>query len=240
MHKLSIIIPFYNEEKTLLELIEKIFSFDFSSLCLVPELILINDGSTDSSHEIITALLNKKPQTALHYYTHSVNRGKGAALRTGFAHATGDFILVQDADLEYDPAEYSALLLPLLEGKASVVYGSRFLSKENLSREKNMYILHYFGNKLLTTVTNLLYQSHLSDMETGYKAMKKEVLDAITLTADRFEIEPELTAKILRHNIQILSIPIRFNARSFKEGKKITFIDGIIALWWLVKCRFFK
>lgn len=228
METLSIIIPVYNEKKTVLSVFEKVKKAPTSGL--KKEIIIVDDGSDDGTKEILRNVNHAK------VFFHEKNKGKGAAIRTGLQHARGDIILIQDADLEYNPEEYEKLLKPMIAGKAEVVYGSR-LSHGKIF-DKNMYYSHCLGNILLTQTINVLYASQLEDMETCYKVFKKEVLEGISLTADRFEIEPELTAKILKKGISIHEVPITFHPRGFHEGKKITWKDGIVALWTLLKYRF--
>lgn len=224
---LSIIIPIYNEEKTICHLIEKVRKADIGGL--KKDIILVDDGSSDGTSDILRKVNNAK------VFFHETNKGKGAAVRTGLQHAKGDIILIQDADLEYDPNDYKVLLEPILTKKADVVYGSRFAGGKIL--QKNMYYAHYAGNMFLTSLTNFLYTANLSDMETCYKVMKKEVLNGVELHSMRYDIEPEITAKILKKGISIHEVPINFVARSFEEGKKINWKDGVIALWTLLKYR---
>ena len=228
--KLSIIIPVYNEEKSILEVISRVKKVNLGSI--TKEIIIIDDFSTDNTRKIMLEL--KDP--SLKIFFHQKNHGKGAAIRTGLKHATGDIILVQDADLEYNPKEYPKLLKPIIEGKTKVVYGSRLEAiKRNL---KKMYKLHYFGNLFLTIVTNMLYGAKITDMETGYKVFRKEVMQNINLRAKRFDFEPEITAKILKKGYKITEVPIDFMGRKFNEGKKITWKDGVKALYYLIKYRF--
>lgn len=225
---LSIIIPVYNEKKTIQALIEKVRKADV--LGLKKELILVDDGSNDGTRDILKKIDNAK------VFFHETNKGKGAAVRTGLQHARGDIVLIQDADLEYNPDDYKALLEPLLTKKTDVVYGSRFVQSKIFP--KNMYYAHCLGNMLLTGMTNLLYSAKLSDMETCYKVMKKEALDGFQLHSMRYDIEPELTAKLLKKGFSIQEVPIQFNPRSFEDGKKINWKDGLVAAWTLVKYRF--
>jgi dolichol-phosphate mannosyltransferase len=226
--KLSIIIPVYNEEKTLLEIIKKVESIKLPNI--EKEIIIIDDYSTDSSKDILKEL-EKSNKYKIFY--HKTNQGKGAALRTGFKNSSGDIILIQDADLEYDPNDYIRLLEPILNKETKVVYGSRLTKTK-----KHMYSLHHFGNWFLTFLTNILYSSHLTDMETCYKVFTKEVLSSMTLKAKRFDFEPEITAKILKKGYKIKEIPISFHGRHFEEGKKITWVDGLKAMYYLLKYRF--
>jgi glycosyltransferase involved in cell wall biosynthesis len=227
--KLSIVIPVYNEEATVSQILEAVRDVDLNGI--EKEIIVVDDGSTDRSREIVQAEAEKGD---LQVHLHPENRGKGAALRTGFQAATGDIILIQDADLEYDPREYPSLLQPLIEDRADVVYGSRFLG----GPRKTMLFWHMVGNKVLTLVTNVLYDTILSDMETCYKVFRADIVKPMTIHARRFEVEPEITAKILKRGIRIYEVPISYNGREYHEGKKITWKDGVSALWTLVKYRF--
>ena len=228
--KLSIIIPAFNERKTILKVINKVKKVKLNNV--KKEIIIIDDFSKDNTKEILTKLKNKN----IKIFFHQKNQGKGAAIRTGLKHATGDVILIQDADLEYNPEEYPRLLKPIIENKTKVVYGSRLEAiRKNL---KNMYKLHYIGNLFLTIMTNILYGTKITDMETGYKVFRKEVIKGMKLRAKRFDFEPEITAKILKKGYKIKEVPIDFVGRKFKEGKKITWRDGIKALYYLVKYRF--
>jgi len=228
--KLSIVIPAYNEEKTILEVIKKVKKVRLNNV--TKEIIIVDDFSNDGTEKILSRIKDK----SIKIFFHKKNVGKGSAIRTGLNHATGDVILIQDADLEYDPVEYGKLLNPIMENKTKVVYGSRLDAiKRNL---KKMYKLHYFGNLFLTIMTNILYGAKISDMETGYKVFKREVIEDIKLKAKRFDFEPEITAKILKKGYKIKEVPINFMGRKFKEGKKITWIDGVKALYYLIKYKF--
>ncbi|HXF70689.1 MAG TPA: glycosyltransferase family 2 protein [Thermoflexus sp.] len=224
--RLSVIIPVYNERATIREILRQV-----RAVGLADEIIVVDDGSTDGTREI---LQEEARNGDIRVIFHERNMGKGAAVRTGIAHATGDILLIQDADLEYDPRDYPQLIRPILEGRAAVVYGSRFLGPR-----KAMLFWHMIGNKFLTLVTNLLYDAILSDMETGYKVFRAEVVRGIPLRARGFEFEPEITAKILKRGYRIFEVPISYYGREFKEGKKIHPIrDGLKALWTLIKYRF--
>ncbi len=230
--KLTVVIPVYNECGTVEEVLKRV-----AKAPLRKEVIVVDDGSDDGSREILERLSgNAGPPDELRIFFHARNRGKGAAVRTGIARATGDWILIQDADLEYDPRDYPLLLAPLLDGRADVVYGSRFLGGAGQTR----YFQHYLANRFLTFVTNLLTHQNLSDMETGYKVFRRQVLDGIRLRSDRFEFEPEITAKVTRRGYRIYETPISYNSRSYQEGKKITWVDGLKALWALFRYRFFS
>ena len=225
--KLSVIVPVYNEEKTIREILAKINSVQLS---IDKEIIIVDDFSTDSTREILRNIKDKNIRT----FYHEKNSGKGYSIRTGLQHITGDIIIIQDADLEYNPEEYPKLLQPILDGKTDVVYGSRYKGKvigPNL-------LSHLYGNKILTFITRILYLQNISDMETCYKVFKKEVLKDIKLKAKRFDFEPEITAKIIKKGYKIYEVPITYRSRLFDEGKKITWKDGIKALYYLIKYRF--
>jgi glycosyltransferase involved in cell wall biosynthesis len=223
---LSVIVPVFNERSTVAEIVRRMRSVD---LPVEREIVIVDDGSYDGTGDVLTQLRD----STVRVLKHNENRGKGAAIRTGLDSAAGDLVLVQDADLEYDPEDWPCLLAPVLKGRARVVYGSRFTGER-----RNMLFLHWVGNRFLSLVTNILYNSTLSDMETCYKLFDRRVLDGMRLTADRFDFEPEFTAKILRRGIRIYEVPISYAGREPDEGKKITWHDGISALWTLVKYRF--
>ncbi len=224
--KLSIIIPVFNEEETILQVLNKIEKVKLNNI--EKEIIIIDDFSTDGTREI---LQNIKKYKIIY---HEKNLGKGAAIKTGLKNISGDIILIQDADLEYDPKEYNKLLEPILTNQTKVVYGSRMLGEH-----KDMYSLHFFGNKFLTLATNIIYQCKITDMETGYKVFKNEVIEGLNLKARRFDFEPEITAKILKRGYKIKEVPIDFiNPRSFHQGKKITWKDGIKHFLYLLKYKF--
>ena len=224
--KLSIIIPIYNEKETLEEIIKRV-----QKTGLADEIVLIDDGSIDGTSDIVKGFQEKEGFIVV---LHEKNQGKGAAVRSGFDVATGDIFLIQDADLEYDPRDYPELLKPIEEGLSEVVYGSRFLGA---SRRVAMF-WHMVANKMLTLFTNVLYDTILTDMETGYKVFKRHVVDDMPLHAKRFEFEPEFTAKILKRNYRIFEVPITFNPRDYDEGKKIGLSDAFEAIWALIKYRF--
>lgn len=239
--KLSIVIPVYNEEKTILQLLEIVHSVDLSELNLEKEMIIVDDGSKDKTVEIVKSW--DKPHRLI---LHSINLGKGAAVRTGIQNSTGDIVIIQDADLEYNPHEYSQVIKPIIENKAEVVYGSRFLMPEQkkrnaasvLKRVKGSYFFAYLGGRTITWFTNLLYFTHITDEATCYKTFRADIIKSIEIKGNRFEWEPEVTAKILKKGIQIHEVPITYNPRSYEEGKKIKWKDGIQALWTLLKYRF--
>ena len=226
MLKLSIVVPIYNEKKTLETLIAKVNAVDYDK-----EIILIDDFSTDGTREILSAYENKENFKVLY---HNRNQGKGAALRTGFSNVDGDIIIIQDADLEYNPSDYGTLLEPILDGRADVVYGSRFLGGPH----RVLFFWHSIGNMVLTTLSNMLTNVNLTDMETGYKVFTKEVNERLTFKSDRFGFEPEFTAKVAKNNFRIYEVPISYNGRDYSEGKKITWKDGIAAIWYIFKFRF--
>ena len=224
--KLSVIVPVYDERNTVVEIVRRMRAVE---LPVDLEILIVDDGSTDGTGDVLRQLADSTVRVVLHEH----NKGKGAAIRTGLEKVTGDLVLIQDADLEYDPEDWPKLLNPVLRGKAQVVYGSRFTGER-----RNMLFLHWVGNRFLSLVTNVLYNTTLSDMETCYKLFDRTVLEGITINASRFEFEPEITAKLLRRGIRIYEVPISYTGREFEEGKKITWRDGFIALWTLVKYRF--
>ena len=223
---LSVIVPVYNERNTVAEVIRRIRAV---ILPVDVEVIVVNDGSSDGTDKVLAAL----GDSTVRVINHEANKGKGAAIRTGMEAVKGDLVLIQDADLEYDPNDWSRLLEPILRRKTQVVYGSRFTGER-----KNMMPLHWMGNRFLSLVTNVLYSSTLSDMETCYKMFDRRVLEGITIESDRFDFEPEITAKILRRGYRIYEVPISYAGREADEGKKITWRDGIGALKALIKYRF--
>lgn len=226
--KLSIVIPVFNERETIREIYERVKSVDMEK-----EIILVDDYSTDGSREIIQALEDDSTRVLLH----ERNMGKGAALRTGFANATGDIVIIQDADLEYDPQQYPKLIQPILEGKADVVYGSRFVTGDY---RRVLFFWHMLGNKFLTLLSNMLTNLNLTDMETCYKVFRLEVLKQIKIEEDRFGFEPEITAKLARLNIRIYETGISYSGRTYKEGKKIGWRDGLSALRCILKYNLFR
>lgn len=238
MKTLSIIIPVYNEEKTIKDVIEKVQSISIN-YDIKKELIVVNDGSKDDTDKIISLIIKSKRYSNIKYIKHEKNKGKGTAIRTAISNCNGDIILIQDSDLEYNPDDYNKLLKPIIENKASVVYGSRFINTKLklFGKNRTMHISHYFGNKFLTFITSFLYNKKITDMETGYKVFKSSVIKNIKLESNRFEIEPEITSKILKSKHSIYEVPISFNPRKFEEGKKITWKDGVKALYYLLKYR---
>ena len=226
--KLSVIIPVYNERTTVEEAVKAVLAVKEAD-----EILIIDDGSTDGTRELYPAI--QALDESIRIVLHEKNLGKGAAVRTGFANATGDIYLIQDADLEYDPRDYPALLRPIKERRAAVVYGSRFRGGPT----KTMFFWHMVGNKLLTLVTNIVYNTILSDMETCYKVFRADVVEGIPLRAKGFEFEPEITSKVLKRGYRIYEVPISYNGREFEEGKKLNpWREGPKALYYLLKYRF--
>lgn len=222
---LSVVMPVYNERQTIVEIIQRVLAVP-----LRIELIVVDDGSKDGTRDLLSELQAKHQFKLIFQPT---NQGKGAALRRGFEEVTGEVVVIQDADLEYSPEEFPDLISLICEGRADVVFGSRFLG-----RHRVFLFTHYAGNRFLTLITNVLYNTMLSDMETCYKVMRTEVLRSMTLRSDGFGIEPEVTAKIFKRHYRVYEIPITYDGRGYDEGKKITWRDGLVALWVLLKYRF--
>ena len=228
--KLSIIMPAYNEEKTIQKMVERVEKLD---LGIDKEIVIVNDSSKDNTQKIINDL--KRKYQNITSITHKTNKGKGAAIRTGLKNFTGDIMVIQDADLEYNPEDFQRMLQLILKGKTKVVYGSRMLG--NITGFK--IASHFYGNKFLSLITRILYGQKITDMETCYKMITKDLAKSLNLRANRFDIEPEITAKIIKKGHKIIEIPINYNARSFLEGKKIKWKDGITAILTLFKYRIF-
>jgi glycosyltransferase involved in cell wall biosynthesis len=228
IRKLSVIVPVFNERNTVVEVLRRMRAVELPD-GIDREIIVVDDGSVDGTRDV----LNQLRDSTVRILLNDDNRGKGAAVRTGLQVATGDYVLIQDADLEYDPEDWPKLIAPVMRGRAQVVYGSRFTGER-----RNMLFLHWIGNRMLSFVTNVLYNTTLSDMETCYKLVDRELLLDLRLRCRRFDIEPEITAKILKRRIRIYEVPISYMGREFDEGKKITWRDGFAALWTLAKFRF--
>jgi len=224
--RLSVIVPVYNEKDTIRELIRRV-----REVPIPKEIIVVDDASTDGTRDLLAEIAS---QPGLRVVYHAENRGKGAALRTGFGEATGDIVIIQDADLEYDPAQYRQLIQPIVEGVADVVYGSRFLP---IGPHRVLYFWHFVGNHLLTTMSNVFTGLNLTDMETCYKVFRRDVIRQIRLRQDRFGFEPEVTAKIARLHCRIYEVAISYDGRDYSQGKKITWIDGLKALYYIIRYR---
>lgn len=227
--KLSVVIPVYNERATIEKIIQRVSQVDIPK-----EIIIVDDASTDGSVEVLKKIENSLSLDHKIIY-HEINKGKGAALRTGFAAVTGDAVVIQDADLEYDPQEYQKLLKPILDGKADVVFGSRFTGSEE---HRVLFFWHYLGNKFLTLLSNMFTNLNLTDMETGYKMFRSEVIKKIQIEENRFGFEPEITAKVAKMKCRIYEVGISYSGRDYSEGKKIGWKDGFRALWCILKYGF--
>jgi len=236
MKKLSIVIPVYNEESTILDILDKLLEVELIG-DLKKELVIVNDNSTDNSEKVILLFQKEHPDTHILYEKHPMNRGKGAALNTGFQIATGDIIIVQDADLEYDPHEFNRLLQPILDGFADVVYGSRF---KGSNPHRALFFWHTIGNNFLTFLSNLFSNLNITDMETCYKMFRSEIIKSIEIKENRFGIEPEITAKISKiKGIRIYEVGISYYGRTYEEGKKIGWRDGFRAIYCILKYNLF-
>lgn len=220
---ISVVIPAYNEAKTIRELIKRVQAVD-----LEKEIIIVDDASTDGTQDILNELKGTKGLTI---FFHQTNQGKGAALRTAFEHVKGDIVIIQDADLEYDPQEYGKLIKPIVEGKADAVYGSRFLGGPH----RVLFFWHYVGNQIFTLLSNMLTNLNLTDMETCYKVFRTSLLKRFTIESNRFGVEPEITAKLAKLKCRIYEVDISYSGRDYTEGKKINWKDGIAALYWILK-----
>ena len=226
--KLSIVIPIYNEYETICEVIRRVEAVDEDK-----EIIIVDDGSTDGSRDL---LKEYEGQDGFKVVYQPKNMGKGRSLRTGFEKAEGEVIIIQDADLEYNPKDYPILLEPIFDGRADVVYGSRFLGGPH----RVLFFWHFMGNRFLTALSNMFTNINLTDMETGYKAFRRSVLDSISLKCNRFGFEPEFTSKVARNKFIIYEVPISYAGRNYSDGKKINWKDGVAALWFIVRFRFFS
>ena len=232
--KLSVLVPVYNEERTLQEVVRRVCDFQIPK-----EIILVDDGSEDQSRTILTRLQEENarandPLNQIKVFFQPVNQGKGAAIKTALSHVTGDIVLVQDADLEYDPKDYPSLLAPIQAGQADVVYGTRFYGG---GAHRVLFFWHYMGNLALTLISNMLTNLNLSDMEVGYKVFRAEAVKGINLKSNRFGFEPEITVKLAKKRCRFYEVPISYHGRTYEEGKKITWKDGIAALYYLIRFR---
>jgi glycosyltransferase involved in cell wall biosynthesis len=227
---LSIVIPVFNEKETLLQVVDRVLAVEVEGLR--KELVIVDDCSTDGTGDVMREHLESREGIRLLY--HDTNQGKGAALRTGFAHTTGDIVLIQDADLEYDPRDYPKLVAPILEGRADVVYGSRFIGGES---HRVLFFWHSVGNRVLTMLSNMMTNLNLTDMETCYKVFRGEIIRGIEIKEDRFGFEPEITAKLASRGLRIYEVGIHYDGRTYDDGKKITWRDGVRALWCIFRYR---
>jgi len=233
MQRLSIVIPVYNEKETVAQCGQRVLAAEVG---LEKELIFVDDASVDGSGAILEGICRENPGVPMKILTHTVNQGKGASLRDGFKAATGDIVLIQDADLEYSPSDYPRLLKPILDGRADVVFGSRFIGSEE---KRVLFYWHYVGNKVITTLSNMCTNLNLTDMETCYKVFRREVVERMEIRSNRFGVEPEMTAKVARAGWRIYEVGISYSGRTYAEGKKITWRDGIRALGTIIRYRFF-
>lgn len=228
--KLSVVVPVFNEKATIESVLRRVLASDAG---IEKEVIVIDDGSSDGTRDVLARL--DGDLKGVRVLMHDVNRGKGAALRTGFGAATGDVVIVQDADLEYDPREYRAILEPIVDGSADVVYGSRFIGG---GPHRVLYYWHFLGNRLITTFSNMMTNLNLTDVEVCYKAFRREVLRGMVLVENRFGFEIEITAKVARGNWRVYEVPVSYHGRRYEEGKKITWRDGFAAFWCILKYKF--
>ena len=228
--RLTVVIPVFNEQHTILKVIDRV-----QEVPIPKDIVVVDDCSTDNTAEVLRAI--EAAHANVRCYFHSVNQGKGAALRTGFSHATGDIVIIQDADLEYDPAEYGKLIAPIQSGIADVVYGSRFSGGEC---HRVLYFWHSVGNKVLTLASNMFTNINLTDMETCYKVFRREIIQGITIEENRFGFEPEITAKVAKLRCRIYEVGISYQGRTYEEGKKIGWRDGVRALWCILKYNWFR
>ena len=233
--KLSVLVPVYNEERTLEEVVRRVCAFPMAK-----EIILVDDGSKDRSREILTRLQEENrrandPLNQIRTFFQPQNQGKGAALKTALSHVTGDVVLVQDADLEYDPADYPTLIEPIQKGLADVVYGTRFAGG---GAHRVFFFWHSMGNRVLTLLSNMLSNLNLSDMEVGYKVFRADILQGIELKSQRFGFEPEITMKLAKKGCRFYEVPISYHGRTYEEGKKITWKDGVAALYYMIRFKF--
>lgn len=226
---LSVVMPVFNERSTLLEIIRRVLA---SPVDMPREIVVVDDFSTDGTRDLYAQLPAEFPGADIRVFMHDVNRGKGAALRTGFKHARGDIVLVQDADLEYDPGDYPRLLKPILDGKADVVYGSRFVGGD---AHRVLFFWHSVGNRVLTTLSNMFTNLNLTDMETCYKVFRRDVLQSFQISCDRFGVEPEITAKVAKAGWRVYEVGISYAGRDYAEGKKITWRDGVKAIVCIIR-----
>ena len=234
MPVLSVVIPVYNEREYLERILDRVARAPLPE-GVEQQIVCVDDCSTDGTADVLRALVEQQPRPLVRAFYHARNQGKGAALRTGFRHAGGDIVLIQDADLEYDPAEYPRLLTPILDGRADVVYGSRFIGETH----RVLYFWHSVGNQLLTMLSNMCSDLNLTDMECCYKVFRRSVVQQLTIEEDRFGVEPELTAKVARLGVPIYEVPVSYSGRTYAEGKKINWKDGVSALRCIVKYNLF-